>query len=71
MKAKDKKEINTKNIKELKTMLKEAKDKLFSLNIEKSQNKLKNTSSIFLKRKEIARILTAIRREEIINEESI
>ncbi|OGH42311.1 MAG: 50S ribosomal protein L29 [Candidatus Levybacteria bacterium RIFCSPLOWO2_02_FULL_36_8b] len=71
MKAKDKKEINTKNIKELKTMLKEAKDKLFSLNIEKSQNKLKNTSSIFLKRKEIARILTAIRREEIINEKSI
>ena len=40
MKAKDKKEINTKNIKELKTMLKEAKDKLFSLNIEKSQKEL-------------------------------
>lgn len=71
MKAKDKKEINTKNIKELKTMLKEAKDKLFSLNIEKSQNKLKNTGSISSKRKEIARILTAIRGKEIINEKSV
>ncbi|MDO8657253.1 MAG: 50S ribosomal protein L29 [Candidatus Levybacteria bacterium] len=66
MKTKNKKEISTRTIQELKGLLKEAKDLLFSLRLEKSQNKLKNTRSIFLKRKEIAQILTLIRQKEII-----
>jgi ribosomal protein L29 len=32
-----------------------------------SMNKLKNTSSIFLKRKEIALILTALKEKELSN----
>ncbi|MFH1186802.1 MAG: 50S ribosomal protein L29 [Candidatus Levyibacteriota bacterium] len=67
MKTKDKKDLFTKDIKELKNMLKEARDALFSLKMEKTQNKLKNTRSIFFKRKEIARILTIMKRKEFEN----
>lgn len=65
MKTRDKKQIKEKSLDELKTSLKEAKGILFSLKLEKSQNKLKNTRSIFLKRKEIAVILTELREREI------
>lgn len=65
MKTKNKKEISTRTIEELKGLLREAKDLLFSLRLEKSQNKLKNTRSIFLKRKEIAQILTLIRQKDM------
>ncbi len=68
MKTKDKKEIFSKNLKELKTALKEAKEALFNLNLEKAQDKLKNKRSIFNKKKEIARILTALREKELLNE---
>jgi ribosomal protein L29 len=71
MKTKDKKDLFTKDIKELKNMLSEGRDALFSLKMEKSQNKLKNTRSIFMKRKEIARILTALRRKEFENAKNI
>lgn len=64
MKSKDKKELKTKTIQELKSMLKDARDMLFSLKLEKEQSKLKNLRAIFHKRKEIARILTAIRNYE-------
>lgn len=60
MKTKDKKELYTKSIQELQNLLKEVKDELFRLKLEKEQNKLKNTRLIFLKRKDIARILTVI-----------
>ncbi|MCL5438394.1 MAG: 50S ribosomal protein L29 [Patescibacteria group bacterium] len=64
MKTKDKKEMFTKKIPELKVLLKEAKDALFNLKMDHAQKKLKNTKLIFGKRKEIARIMTAIREVE-------
>lgn len=63
MKTKDKKELFAKGKEELQTLLKETRDALFSLRLEMSQNKLKNTRSIFFKRKDIARILTAIKQK--------
>ena len=65
MKTKEKKDLHTKTIKELQTMLKNARDAVFEAKIEKSQNKLKNTRAIFLKRKEIAQILSIIKEKEI------
>ncbi len=60
MKTKDKKELVKKTEKELEALLNEAKEALFNLKLEKAQNKLKNLRSIFLKRKEVAKILTAM-----------
>ena len=71
MKTKEKKDLHTKSIAELRTMLKNAKDAVFTAKLEKSQNKLKNTSSLFLKRKEIAQILTIMKEKEIENEKNI
>lgn len=65
MKIRDRKNIYAKNVEELKTLLGEAKDSLLSLRLEKAQNKLKNTRSIFWKRKEIARISTFIKEKEL------
>lgn len=67
MKTKDRKDMFTKTEKELKKILLDAKDSLFNLRIDLSQNKLKNTTSIVLKRKEIALILTALRQKEFEN----
>ena len=67
MKSKDRKDIFTKTDKELKKILLDAKDSLFNLRIDLSQNKLKNTTSIVLKRKEIALILTVLRQKEFEN----
>lgn len=58
-------ELAGKNEKELKVLLSEKKDELFQLNIDNTQNKLKNTRSIFNIRKEIARILTLIKEKEL------
>lgn len=65
MKTKDRKELFTRNEKELRKALKEAKNLLFTLGIENKQNKLKNTRQIFWKRKEIAWILTALKEKEL------
>ncbi len=70
MKTKDRKDLFTKTEKELKKILLDAKDNLFNLKLDLSQNKLKNTTSIMLKRKEIAWILTALREKEIANEKN-
>ncbi|MBI2025754.1 MAG: 50S ribosomal protein L29 [Candidatus Levybacteria bacterium] len=70
MKSKDRKDIFTKSEKELKKLLLDAKDELFNLKLDLSQNKLKNTTSITLKRKVIALILTALREKEFENEKS-
>jgi ribosomal protein L29 len=67
MKTKQKKELFGKTINELKALLKEAKEALFNLNLEKVQNKLKNKRSIFVKRREIAQIQTAKRLKELEN----
>lgn len=60
-----KKDIKTKTIPELKKELFEARNNLFDLKLEKSQNKLKNLRAIFHKRKDIARLLTKIREMEL------
>lgn len=67
MKSKDKKELFVKKTEELRKVLSQAREDLFNLELDLSQNKLKNTSSIFLKRKEIALILTAIKEKEFEN----
>ncbi|HSW88946.1 MAG TPA: 50S ribosomal protein L29 [Candidatus Saccharimonadales bacterium] len=46
---------------ELATMIADGRKELFNLRLDNSQRKLKNTSSLTMKRKEIARILTKIR----------
>ena len=65
MKTKDKQTIRAKTLGELKTILKEAKDALYLLKLEMSQNKLKNLRSIFWKRKEMALIATIMKEKEI------
>jgi len=71
MKTKEKKDLRTKSIVELRTMLKNAKNAVFTAKLEKSQNKLKNTRSLSLKRKEIAQILTIMKEKEIENAKNI
>lgn len=66
MKTKDRKEIFTKSEKELVKALKEARENLFNLNLELKQNKLKNTRTIFWKKKEIAMILTSLKEKELL-----
>lgn len=61
MKTKDKKELFSKTIGELKSLLKESRNELFDLKLSLSQKKLKNTREVFWKRKKIAMILTAIK----------
>lgn len=68
MKAKDKKELHKKSMQELKKMVSEAKDALAKLKLEKVQNKLKNTSQLSVKRKEIAQMLTITRIKELQRE---
>jgi ribosomal protein L29 len=65
MKTKDKKELFSKTLKELSNLLLEGKEALFNFKLENSQNKLKNKRSISNKKREIAQILTAIRKKEL------
>ena len=61
MKTKNKKELHLKSLQELKKLAMDTKDELSDLKLDKTQNKLKNTSLLSLKRKEIAQILTVIK----------
>jgi ribosomal protein L29 len=54
-----------KTLQELKKEAKDLKNLVADMRLEKSQNKLKNLRSIFMKRKEIARLLTQIRELEL------
>ena len=65
MKTKDKQALHTKTIGELKKLLQDLKSTLFSLSLDKTQNKLKNTRSIYLRRKEVAQIATVLREKEL------
>jgi ribosomal protein L29 len=65
MKTKEKKELHAKSIKELSNLIAEAKNALVELKLEKTQNKIKNTSSLSVKRKEIAQMLTVMRLKEL------
>ncbi len=64
MKIKEKKETQSKTKEELHMLLKDARASLFSLQMEHSLRKLKDTASIYKKRKEIARILTYLWQKE-------
>lgn len=68
MKLKEKKELHLKGLKELRNLVAEAKDALAQLKLDKTQNKLKNTSALTAKRKEIAQMLTVIRMKELQEE---
>lgn len=65
MKTKEKKELFSKTIGELGSLLKESRNELFDLKLSLSQKKLKNTKEVFWKRKKIAMILTAIREKTL------
>lgn len=65
MKTKDKKELHRKSIKELSNLIVQAKDALAGLKLDKTQNKLKNTSQLSVKRREIAQMLTIKRLREL------
>jgi ribosomal protein L29 len=67
MKLKDKKELQAKDATELKKLLKDAKTAMMTLLLDKEQNKLKNTSSLSNKRREIAVIQTILREKEETN----
>jgi ribosomal protein L29 len=54
MKLRDKKELHAKTHVELHKLLKDAKEALAGLRLEHVQNKLKNTSLVAMKRREIA-----------------
>ena len=66
MKTTEKKELFAKTIEELKNILSQTRNELFNLKIELSQNKLKNTREVLLRRKKIAMILTSIREKELL-----
>lgn len=70
MKSKEKKDLFTKSAIELTKKLKDARDELFNLKLDLSSNKLKNTKSLTVKRKEIALILTALKEKEFENARS-
>ena len=64
MKLKEKKDLRAKTKKDLVGLLKEKRERVSTLVIEHSQNKLKNTREIFIIRKDIAIILTFLREME-------
>lgn len=61
------KELQGKNPEELRKAVAEARKALLDLRVENGQRKLKNAHQIGAKRKEIARIKTLIRIQEITN----
>ncbi|OGH17875.1 MAG: 50S ribosomal protein L29 [Candidatus Levybacteria bacterium RIFCSPHIGHO2_02_FULL_37_10] len=66
MKTKDKKELHLKSSEELGNLIIQMKNSLAGLKLEKTQNKLKNTSQLSVKRREIAQMLTILRGKELI-----
>ncbi|MCL5411498.1 MAG: 50S ribosomal protein L29 [Patescibacteria group bacterium] len=57
-------ELNTKNLKELASLLKETQKELVNLRDQLTLRKLKNFAEIGNKKKDIARILTVIAQKE-------
>lgn len=71
MKTKDKKKLQQKDTQELKTELVSSQKELFNLKMQLGQFKLKNTSLVVQKRRDIARMLTIISEKEIQDEKNI
>ncbi len=67
MKRKEVVELHHKEPVELMKMLTEARTALFGMKMDAAQFKLKNTSSLNVKRREIAVILSVLRGKEIQN----
>ncbi|MDP2860608.1 MAG: 50S ribosomal protein L29 [bacterium] len=59
--------ISAKTIPELRVELAEIKKETFALKMQKAKGGLKNPRLLFHKRKEIARLLTAIKEKELKN----
>ncbi|GDX62361.1 hypothetical protein LBMAG33_6710 [Candidatus Levyibacteriota bacterium] len=66
MKTKEKKDLKEKSITELKQLLLDAKEILFTMRLDKVQYKTKNMRGVFNKRKDIAKIMTQIREKETV-----
>jgi ribosomal protein L29 len=62
-----KKQITKVESVDMKGQVTKAREELFQLKLEHSMRKLKNTRSIFLKRKEIANLLTNMHMKEVTN----
>lgn len=60
MKKKQREEIKVKEIGELRKLIGDSQELIFKLNIEKSQNKLKNLRQVFNEKKKIALMKTLI-----------
>jgi ribosomal protein L29 len=60
MKRNDIKELQTKDQSELKTLLKEKRESLFTSQLDHSLGKLTNTASLRMLKDDIARILTVL-----------
>ena len=67
MKKRDLKEFANKSIDELRKSLNDSRKELFTIKMDVSLGKIKNTRTLFWKRKEIAYILTQLRRKELAN----
>lgn len=67
MAKKQKADITEKSVEALKKDVEEARHELFNMKLDNQMRKLKNTRSLFLKRKEIARMLTAVKVKEVAN----
>ncbi|HSX40500.1 MAG TPA: 50S ribosomal protein L29 [Candidatus Saccharimonadales bacterium] len=68
MKTKDKKDLHAKTMGELASLVKELRSEMVTIRLDKLRNKLKNTSSTFRKRKDLARALTVMREKELLEE---
>jgi len=64
-KTEEKKEQAINNASELQSQIRKLQEELFALKLDHSQGKLKNTSSLTFKRKEIARLFTSLRTIQI------
>lgn len=60
MKKQEKKNLQTKEVAELQELEDSLRKELFQLRLDKTLGKLDNTSSLFRKRKDLARVLTVL-----------
>ncbi len=67
MKRKEIQELATKEVKELKTLLKEIEKDLFTAQLDHKMGKLKNTASLRVMRDDVARIRTVLKQKEVTN----
>lgn len=67
MKTSEVKDLRSKNLEELKALLKEAKAELIKLRLDLASKKLKNTRKLFFQRKKISLILTLIGEKGVAN----